>query len=89
MLPKIFNLCADTYITTTNQGVAMKTKYRWEMCEKCKGKRFDNQNRLCSECGGDGCCLVLVDWRQDDHDKLDAGLQRLVNDLANDACRKE
>lgn len=31
------------------------TKNAWVTCWECKGKRFDEDNRLCKMCGGDGC----------------------------------
>ena len=61
----------------------MNPKYRFITCEKCAGDRFDSKNRLCTECGGDGCTLELLDIEQ-----TAAGLERLINDLTEDYSEK-
>jgi len=60
----------------------MKTKHRWETCGDCSGSGFTADNRLCPECGGDGCLLVLVEA-----EPTTAGLDRLIEDLAKDLFR--
>lgn len=33
-------------------------RYSFITCPMCHGDRFDIVNRLCCNCGGDGCILV-------------------------------
>lgn len=53
----------------------MKTRYGWQECDECKGKRFKG-NRLCLNCGGDGSVLKLVEV-----EPTERGLNRLIADI--------
>jgi len=50
----------------------MNNLYRHVTCPSCKGKRFTDDNRLCPQCGGDGCVLK----------NITPGLDKLIENMA-------
>ncbi|MEA1875865.1 MAG: hypothetical protein U9N86_03290 [Bacteroidota bacterium] len=50
---------------------------RFIECPTCKGSRFDEDNCLCPECGGDGCILI----RSVTTTATDKGLENMIDDL--------
>lgn len=65
----------------------MSKMYIFRICPVCLGDRFTADNRLCPECGGDGCLLCLRACSASDRlirDTLD-GLKRKGRDGANKA----
>ncbi len=49
----------------------MSSLYRHVLCPACRGARFTDDNRLCPQCGGEGCVVKNVT----------AGLDRLIRDM--------